>query len=164
MSKLKSLVLAAVLAIATPLATSVPASVAAAADFKVGNITVSQPWSRATPASAEVAAGFLTITNSGSEPDRLVAASSEVAHMAQIHEMSMKDGVMETKEVEGGLEIPAGGSVELKPKSYHIMLMHLAHPLKEGETFKLELTFAKAGKVTVDVVVGGMGASEAPGS
>jgi copper(I)-binding protein len=67
-------------------------------------------------------------------------------------------------EVEGGLEIPAGGTTKLEPKAYHIMLMHLAHPLKEGETFKIELTFAKAGKVSVDVAVGSIGASRAPGA
>ncbi|HVZ02052.1 MAG TPA: copper chaperone PCu(A)C [Dongiaceae bacterium] len=156
MRSLQRLILAVALIVAAP--------AAFAEDFKVGDITVSQPWSRATPAGAEVAAGFMTITNGGPAPDRLVAASSDVAHMAQIHEMSMQNGVMEMKEVEGGLEIPAGGGVKLEPKSYHIMLMHLAHPLKEGDTFKIELTFAKAGKVTVDVAVGGIGASQAPGS
>jgi copper(I)-binding protein len=161
---LKILIAAAMLAIATPFAASVVPATATAEDYKVGAITVSQPWSRATPSNAEVAAGFMVVANQGSEPDRLIAASSDVAHMAQIHEMSMKDGVMQMKEVDGGLEIPAGGSVKLEPKSYHIMLMHLMHPLKEGEIFKLELTFAKAGKLTVDVTVGSIGASQAPGS
>ena len=156
MRNLKRLILAVALIVAAP--------AAFAEDFKVGDITVSQPWSRATPAGAEVAAGFMTITNGGATPDRLVAASSDVAPMVQIHQMSMQNGVMEMKEVEGGLEIPAGGSVKLEPKSYHIMLMHLMHPLKEGDRFKIELTFEKAGKVTVDVAVGGIGASQAPGS
>jgi len=156
MQYLKRLILAVALIVAAP--------AAFATDFKVGDIIVSQPWSRATPAGAEVAAGFMTITNSGTTPDRLVAASTDVAHMTQIHQMSMQNGVMEMKEVDGGLEIPAGGSVKLEPKSYHIMLMHLVHPLKEGDHFKIELTFAKAGKVAVDVAVGGIGAGQAPGS
>jgi len=142
----------------------VGASAAFAGDFKIGDITVSQAWSRATPTGAEVAAGFMRIANAGSTPDRLIAVSSDIAGVTQVHEMSMQNGVMEMNEVKGGLEIPAGGSVELKPQSFHVMFMQLKRPLKEGETFKAELTFAKAGKVTVDLVVGGMGATTAPGS
>jgi copper(I)-binding protein len=135
---------------------------ALAADFKTGDITVAAPWSRATPNGAEVAAGFMQIGNAGSAADRLVAASSDIAGVTQIHEMAMKDGVMEMRELTGGLEIPAGGSVELRPKSFHIMFMQLKHGLKEGETVTVELTFEKAGKLKIEMPVAGMGASQAP--
>jgi copper(I)-binding protein len=137
------------------------AAVAQAADFKAGDITVAAPWSRATPNGAEVAAGFMQISNAGAA-DRLVAASSDIAGVTQIHEMAMKDGVMEMRELTGGLEIPAGGSVELRPKSFHIMFMQLKHGLKEGETVAVELTFEKAGKLKIEMPVAAMGASQAP--
>lgn len=138
------------------------AAAAHAADFKLGDITVTTPWSRATPNGAEVAAGFMQISNAGAAPDRLVAAASTIAGVTQIHEMAMKDGVMEMRELAGGLEIPAGGSVELRPKSFHIMFMALKRPLKEGETIAVELTFEKAGKLKIEMPVGAMGASQAP--
>ncbi|GAB2179381.1 copper chaperone PCu(A)C [Dongia sp. agr-C8] len=138
------------------------AAAAQAADFKLGDITVAAPWSRATPNGAEVAAGFMQINNAGAAPDRLVAAASDIAGVTQIHEMAMKDGVMAMRELAGGLEIPAGGSVKLQPKSFHIMFMQLKHPLKAGDLVEVELSFEKAGKLKIEMPVGAMGASQAP--
>jgi hypothetical protein len=71
--------------------------------------------------------------------------------------MSMDGGVMKMRELKDGLEIPAGATVELKPGSYHIMMMNLSHPLAAGETVKGSLTFEKAGKVDVEFAVQAMG-------
>ena len=135
-----------------------------AKDYKIGDLTITQEWSRATPPAAEVAAGYLTITNRGSAPDKLVSVDSDISGMAMIHQMSMNNGVMTMEEVKGGLPLPAGGTVVLKPGSFHVMFMSLKHPLKQGDTFTADLTFEKAGKVTVEFAVGSVGAQTAPGS
>jgi periplasmic copper chaperone A len=122
------------------------------------SIQVEQPWSRATPAGASTGAVYLTIANKSHDADRLLGASSNVADKSQIHEMKVVNGIMEMREVTGGLPVPAGGSVELKPGSYHFMLIGLKKPLKAGETIPLTLDFEKAGKVSITVPVRAMGA------
>ena len=126
-------------------------------EFKVGDLEIGHPWSRATPAGAKVAGGYLTVTNTGSTPDRLLSISSDVSEKAELHEMAVKDGVMTMRPVAGGLEIPAGGKVALAPGGYHLMFMGLKRQPKKGEEFSATLTFEKAGTVTVDFAVEGMG-------
>ncbi len=130
---------------------------ALAHEFKLGDIEIDHPWSRATPPGAKVAGGYFTITNNGGEADRLVSVTSDISDKAEVHEMTVKDGVMTMRPVEGGVEIPAGGKVELKPGGYHLMLMGLKQPAKEGESFPATLTFEKAGSVTVEFQVEGIG-------
>jgi copper(I)-binding protein len=119
-------------------------------EFKVGDIEITHPWARATPKGADVGGGYMTITNHGSQPDRLTAVSSPIAGMVQLHTMVMEGDVAKMRELPDGVEIPPGGSVELKPHSLHIMFMGLKKPLSEKESFEAELTFEKAGKVTVE--------------
>ncbi|BAB50242.1 copper chaperone PCu(A)C [Mesorhizobium japonicum] len=128
-------------------------------EFKVGDIEIGHPWSRATPAGAKVAGGYLTITNNGSAPDRLLSISSDISDKAELHEMGVKDGVMTMRPVVGGLEIPAGGKVVLGPGSYHVMFMDLKQPPKQGEMFAATLTFEKAGTVTIKFAVQAMGSA-----
>lgn len=130
-------------------------------EFKVGDLEIEHPWSRATPVGAKVAGGYFTITNKGSTPDRLLSISSDISAKAELHEMGVKDGVMTMRPVTGGLEIPAGGTVALAPGSYHVMFMDLKQPPKEGEMFAATLTFEKAGTVTVKFAVQAIG-SPAP--
>lgn len=130
-------------------------------EFKVGDIEIGHPWSRATPAGAKVAGGYFTITNTGSSPDRLLSISSDISAKAELHEMGVKDGVMTMRPVVDGLEIPAGGKVILGPGSYHVMFMDLKQPPREGEMFAATLTFEKAGAVTVKFAVQAIG-SPAP--
>jgi len=122
-------------------------------------ITVEQPWARATPAGAMSGAAYMTLANKTNTADRLIGGSSDVAAKVQIHEMKVVNGVMEMREVAGGLAIPAGGSVTLKPGAYHVMLMGLKKPLVAGQSFPLTLTFAKAGTISVTVPVQAMGAT-----
>ena len=104
--------------------------------------------------SGATAAGFMTIANSGSEPDRLIAARTDIAMATEIHEMKEgKGGVMEMSPLADGLEIPAGGSVSLEPGGYHIMLIGIKEDLSPGMTYELTLTFEKAGDVTLTVPV-----------
>lgn len=154
MTYFSKLALAALLATATlPVATLS----ALAQDVTVGALTLSGAWTRSTPPQARAGGGFLTITNSG-EADRLVAAVSPVSNRTEIHEMAVVDGVMKMREMADGVEVPAGGTLELKPGSYHVMFMDIVEPLKEGETVTATLTFEKAGDVEVAFTVEKMGA------
>jgi copper(I)-binding protein len=123
-----------------------------------GDLTVEKAWSRATPAGAEVAAGYLTIVNRGGTPDRLVSVTTSVADKTQIHQMKMADGKMEMRPVPDGIEIPAKGTVVLEPMGYHLMLMGLKAPLKKGEMFTGSLIFEHAGGVDATFRVEGIGA------
>jgi periplasmic copper chaperone A len=134
---------------------------ASAVDYKVGALEINNPWSRAVPKGAKVAAGYMTIKNTGTEPDRLVAGSTPVAGRFEIHEMSMDKGVMKMRPLPSGLEIKPGQTVELKPSSFHIMMMDLKEPIQRGKPFKASLMFEKAGEVDVDFAVEAVGATPA---
>lgn len=135
---------------------------AAGPTIKAGELTIAAPWIRATPGGAKVAGGYVRITNGGATADRLVAASMPLSEHGEVHEMSMDGGIMKMRPVEGGLTIPPGGAVELKPGGYHLMFMGLNGALKSGETVKGTLTFEHAGTVPVTFRVGGFGAQQAP--
>jgi copper(I)-binding protein len=98
-------------------------------------------------------AAYLTIANAGTEPDRLVGAKTDVAQVVEIHEVVDEGGVKQMRPLEGGLEIPAGGTVELKPGGFHLMLVGLNEDLTPGMTYDLTLTFEKTGEVTIMVTV-----------
>ncbi|MCB1378417.1 MAG: copper chaperone PCu(A)C [Alphaproteobacteria bacterium] len=126
-----------------------------AQEIHTGSLTIDHPWSRQSPMAANVAAGFMKITNAGTEDDTLVKATASISGNVQLHDMKMENDVMKMFEVEGGIVIPAGQTVELKPRSLHIMFMDVTAQPKEGETFTGTLVFEKAGVVTVDFEVMG---------
>ncbi len=129
-------------------------SLAATADeVKLGDLTISDLWTRATPPKAASAGGYLTIVNAGKEPDRLIAASSPVAGKAELHQMAMKNGVMTMRPVAGGIAIPQGGKVSLDPDGLHIMFIDLKEGLKVGDKVPVTLTFEKAGKMDTFLTV-----------
>jgi copper(I)-binding protein len=125
---------------------------AGAHDYDLKSLRIGHPFARATPPGARAAGAFLTVENKGSTPDRLIAASSPVAGVVEVHEMAMDGGVMKMRAVPA-IEIKAGAKVELKPGGYHVMLMDLKQPLKNGDRFPLTLNFEKAGKIEVSVWV-----------
>ncbi len=135
----------------------------AAAAEAAGPLVIETGWMRQPPPGAKVAGGYMTITNNGQDADRLLGGSVAFAGRVEIHEMAMDKGMMQMREVEGGLEIPAGGTVELKPGSYHVMIMDFTGtPPKAGETVPITLEFEKAGTVATEMAVGSMGANTAP--
>ena len=150
MKRLRIFGLVALLAIA--------ASSAVAQQFVAGDITVEKPWARATPKGAAVAAGYLTIRNRGAVADKLTGGSADFAGAVEVHDMSMKDGVMTMRQLAGGLEIPANGAVTLAPSGYHLMFQGLKRQLTKGELVKATLTFAHAGSLPVEFPVGSIGA------
>jgi hypothetical protein len=112
-----------------------------------GAIAISSAWCRATPSGAKVGAGYLTITNAGPEPDRLIAVSSDLAETAEIHEMVTHDGVMTMRSLEQGLAIAPGQTVTLAPGGIHLMLNGRKAPLVQGQETVLVLEFERAGKI-----------------
>ena len=102
--------------------------------------------------SGGTSAAYLTITNSGGTADALIKAESDVANSVELHTMTMVDGVMKMTPVEK-IEVPANGKAELKPGSFHVMLIGLRHDLKEGDVVKLTLTFQTSGKIEVEAPV-----------
>ena len=135
---------------------------AQAADYDVGSIHITQPWTRATPKGASSAAGYLTVTNTGTALDHLRCAGTDVAAQCQIHTMSMEKGLMKMRPVEGGLEIKPGETVTLKPGGDHMMFVKLKHPLQTGNTVEATLQFEKVGTVKIEMPVVALGAA-APG-
>jgi len=130
-----------------------------AEDVTVGGLKVSAAWARATPKNAPVGGGYLTITNIGTASDRLIGGSSDTATRFEIHNMSMENGVMKMRPVEAGIEIKPGQTVELKPGGYHVMFVGLKKPFAQGDHVKATLKFEKAGDISVDFTVEGMGAT-----
>lgn len=146
------------IAAAALVAASCIAGVALAHGYKIGALEIGHPWTRATAPGAKVGGGYMKITNTGTAPDRLIGGSSAIAGHVEIHEMAMTNGVMIMREVKGGIEIPAGATVELKPGGYHVMFMDLTGQIKEGEKVKGTLKFEKAGSIDVEFAAEKIGA------
>ena len=153
----------------------VAASLAACAGSS-GGIKVTGAWARNSPATAAAGAAYLVVSNTGTVADALVGASSPAAKTVEMHETKVIESAAPSMGMGGTgsaapsvmpaasgstggtmmgmfpvsrIEIPAGGSVELKPGSYHLMLLGLVADLKAGDTIELTLQFEKAGKITV---------------
>ena len=102
-------------------------------------VDVKAAWARATVQGQMASGAFMTLT--AKDGARLVGVSSPVAGVAEVHEMKMDGDVMKMRPVEGGLELPAGKAVELKPGGYHVMLMDLKTPLVKNTTIAVTLLF-----------------------
>jgi len=139
------------------------AAPALAEEVKAGDLVITQAWSRATPGGAKIAGGYLTIANKGAAADRLIGGSADVAGKLEIHEMTMNNGVMTMRPLAKGLVIEPGNTAKLAPGGYHLMLMDLKGPLKQGDKLPVTLEFEKAGKVKVAFDVQGVGA-KGPGA
>lgn len=138
---------------------------ARANDYKVGELSIELPFANATPVgSKNGAAYFKSISNTGQLPDRLLSAKSSVAASTELHTMRMDGNIMRMREVVS-IELPASGKTlfgQGTDHGYHIMLMGLREPLKDGDSFKLNLKFEKAGEIEVVVQVQkGKGSSDA---
>jgi copper(I)-binding protein len=115
-------------------------------------VEIDRPWIRATAPGAKMAAGYMTIRNKSSQPDRLVGSSSPVAAKVETH-VHVKDGeILRMREVKG-YDVPANGAFELRPGGAHLMLVDLKRSLKGGEKVPVVLKFEKSGEVKVDFEV-----------
>jgi copper(I)-binding protein len=119
-----------------------------------GDISVMDPYARASGAMAKSGAVFMEIMNAGNSDDRLVAAHTDAAKVVELHTHIEDDnGVMLMREIEGGIALPAGQSHALARGGDHVMLMGLTGTLEQGDMIKLTLTFEKSGDMTIDVPV-----------
>ncbi len=155
--------LRALTAIVTAALLLITPAVAQDAPIRVGDIEISAPFTRASLPNAPAGGGFMSITNTGTEDDRLVSAASAAAARVEIHEMAMEGDVMKMRPMTDGIVIPAGETVSLEPGGLHVMFMGLSSPFIEGETVTVTLTFEKAGAVDVELAVGGVSAAAAEG-
>jgi len=142
----------------TGLALALFATVAAA---QSATVRVDAPYARATVPGQPAGGGYLKVTNTGKDADRLLAVSADVSKSVELHSMSMEGDVMRMRQVDA-IDVPAGGSVELKPGGLHIMFIGLKGPLKAGDTFPATLKFEKAGEVKVTMQVNAANAAAAP--
>ncbi|MDP1752777.1 MAG: copper chaperone PCu(A)C [Reyranella sp.] len=134
-----------------------PKGAAAARNFVLGGIEVVGPWARASlPATAE-AGGFFTLTNKGAVPDRLIAASSPVAERVEIHAITVVGDGLRMREREGGLALPPGTTLTLKPRGYHLLLTGLKAPLEAGSQAPVTLAFENAGSLDIELAVAAPG-------
>ena len=116
----------------------------------LAQVTVADAWARGTLAAQRATGAFMNLTSP--TDTALVSASSPVAGLVEVHEMAMDGGVMRMRAIQQ-LALPAGKTVSLKPGGYHVMLMDLKGPLKEGEAVPITLTFAgKDGRKTTQEV------------
>jgi len=127
--------------------------------YNKGLIQLRNPWTRATPPGAEVAAGYVEIRNSGKEADRLVAAWSPAAARVELHVMTRDGGVMKMREA-AGFEMPPRKLLSLKPSGPHLMLVGLKQPLLKGQHIPVTLRFERAGEVRVELEVQASGAAK----
>lgn len=117
-------------------------------------IEVVDAWARPTIGQGRATAAYMTIRNMGDEDDTLTAVRSAKANSVALHQTSMTaNGVMRMREVEGGLPIPAGGTLTLAPGKTHLMIMGLDEQLASGGELALIFEFAKAGPIEIVVPV-----------
>ena len=124
---------------------------AMAQDYTQGALFIGQPWTRAA-GTGGTGAGYLSIRNDGTAPDRLIGASTPAARAVELHTMLRDGEVMRMRPVTE-IALPPGQTVTLAPGGLHIMLIGLGAPLVLGADVPLTLRFAQAGEVTVQLRV-----------
>jgi copper(I)-binding protein len=122
------------------------------ADYRAGDLIVTQPWARPTPPSATVGAVYFSVRNAGSKADRLMSISSPMSRSVEIHESRTVQGMVQMRAVPS-VECPPGAEVKIEPGALHVMLLDLKRPLTPGMEFPLSLRFRDAGILTVQVLV-----------
>lgn len=133
------------------------ASPGMAHDYNAGDLRIDHPWSRAAGANAN-GAGFMTIQNTGTEPDRLISASTPAARVVELHTHIRDGDVMRMRPV-NDIPVPPGQTVHLRPGELHLMLIGLTAPLNRGASVPLTLHFERAGQVQVSLAIEAAGAS-----
>ena len=123
------------------------ATAAAAHEFKAGDLTVGHPYAIETPATAKSAAGYFSVTNAGSAPDRLVAVEAEVP--AELHATETDAAGVTRMTAVGALEVPPGETVTLAPRGLHVMFTGLTAPWRAGDHVPVTLVFETAGAIPV---------------
>jgi periplasmic copper chaperone A len=127
----------------------------------LGPLQIDTPWARASIGTARPGSAYVTIRNTGDEPDRLVSIETPVAARSEVHEI-MEEGAIMKMRPASPLESPPGEEVGLEPGGMHIMLMQLRQPLQEGESIPITFTFRDAGEITVNAPIASLTARTPP--
>lgn len=122
--------------------------------FAGSEISIEDPYARASGMMATAGAAFFVIHNTGDEDDRLIAAESDVSKKVELHtHIAEADGVMRMVEVPEGFPVPAGGDHALQRGGDHVMFMGLNAPFEQGRIIPVTLVFEKAGRIEVEIPV-----------
>ncbi|MBU3724223.1 MAG: copper chaperone PCu(A)C [Burkholderiaceae bacterium] len=125
-------------------------------EYRKGSLEIEHPYATPTAPGQPHGALFIReIKNRGTTADQLIGGRVSIAKSVEVHQMIMDNNVMKMREIPG-IEVPAKGKVSMKQGSkegYHLMLMNLNAPLKEGDRLKATLIFKQAGELEVDVIV-----------
>ena len=135
-----------------PLATTILLALTAAAaghEFKVADVEITHPYLAATLPGAKTAAAYMILTNTGSEPDRLLSIETDAAVRVEFHQSVLTDGISRMRPIAGGLEIPAGGEYRLGADGSHAMLVGLTAPVGLGQLVEATLVFERAGPLEI---------------
>jgi len=135
------------------------AAPAVAHEIKLGDLEIVHPWARATAGASKTGALYMRIENNGDTGDQLVGMKTGAAERVEMHTSSEENGVASMQKVDA-IDLPAHSKIEFKPGKYHVMLIGVDPPLREYDTFKMTLVFAKAGQVEIEVYVEEAGAME----
>ena len=119
----------------------------------LADIVIADAYLRSATPMARAGAIFLRIENTGAEDDRLIGAETAVARRVELHTHVETDGVMQMREIEGGIPIPAGGAHVLERGGDHVMLMGLTEALEQGRMVDVTLIFENAGEIAITVPV-----------
>jgi copper(I)-binding protein len=130
--------------------------------YRVRSIVIEAPWSREAPGGVKRAVGYMRITNTGQQADKLLGGTAAGAGRLEIHQSVTSDGITRMQAVAEGLVIAPGETVELKPGAVHAMLVDLQRGPRAGETIKGTLMFEKAGIVEIEYQIGRAGVRDAP--
>ena len=121
-------------------------------NYEKGDIQARHPWSRATPPGTKLGVAYMEIRNRGSQPDRLLSATSGVAQRVEMHVTQREGEVMKMRQLQA-FEIPAREPYALRPGGSHLMLVDLVQPLEKGERFAMRLRFERAGELEIELEV-----------
>jgi len=125
-------------------------------------IDIRQPWALigrtyVNTAIEPAVAGFMSLANTGSEPDRLLAAACPAAETTEIHGIKVVGSDVQMRPLEKGLGLPANTIITLRPRGYHLMMRGIRMPYVKGQRVPVTLTFEKAGSRKIDLIVEGEG-------
>jgi len=143
----------AVAALVTAVLSPTPMPATAGEHAKAETLKIESAWTPQPPNGAKVGAGYLTITNTGTEPARLVGGTTSISKRMEVHTMTMDGGIMRMRELPDGLVVKPGETATLKPGGEHLMFMGLVSQVSAGETFDVTLKFKRAGEKTVTLKV-----------
>jgi copper(I)-binding protein len=117
-----------------------------------GDIIVIDPYVRMVPQGVPTTAAFMTLKNTGTADRKLLRIDSSAAKTVELHYHLNDNGVMKMRQVRE-IQIKAGGQTELKPGSYHVMMIDLKQALQEGEKIPLTLSFEDGSSEKIEAVV-----------